>query len=89
MFVDHYTSYTWLYLLKHKSDVFPIFVQFKSMVKTQFFAKIQTFRSDGGGEFTSTAFKSFLANNGIVHQISCPYTPQQNSLVERKYRHII
>lgn len=33
--------------------------------------------------------QSFLLKHGIVHQKSCPYTPQQNGLAERKNRHII
>jgi hypothetical protein len=28
-FVDSYCRFTWLYLLKHKSDVFKIFLQFQ------------------------------------------------------------
>ena len=28
-FVDAYSRFTWLYLLKHKSDVFDIFIQFQ------------------------------------------------------------
>ena len=59
------------------------------MIKTQFSSTIKTLRSDGGGEFTSKSFESFLSSNGIQHQISCPYTPQQNGLVERKHRHLI
>ena len=59
------------------------------MVATQISLKIKTFRSDGEGEFTSNEFKSYLANHGISHQISCPHTPQQNGVVERKHRHII
>ena len=59
------------------------------MVANQFSLNIKTFRSDGGGEFTSNEFKTYLSNHGIAHHISCPYTPQQNGVVERKHRHII
>lgn len=38
---------------------------------------------------TANAFESFLSTSGIAHQISCPYTTQQNDLVERKHRHLI
>ncbi|BBN67852.1 hypothetical protein Prudu_208S000200 [Prunus dulcis] len=37
-----------------------------------------------GGEFNSSQFASFLASKGIIHQLSCPSTPQQNGLAERK-----
>ena len=46
------------------------------MIETQFSSKIKTLRSDGGGEYTSSAFKSYLQQHGITHQLSCPYTPQ-------------
>lgn len=47
------------------------------------------FQSDGGGEFQSIAFKNILEKLGIIHQLSFPYTPQQNGVVERKHIHII
>ncbi|PKU60143.1 Retrovirus-related Pol polyprotein from transposon TNT 1-94 [Dendrobium catenatum] len=59
------------------------------MVEKQFSTHIKIFRSDGGGEYTSTQFQNFLSTNGILHQFSCPHTPQQNGLAERKHRHII
>ena len=31
----------------------------------------------------------YLLQNGIIHQMFCPYTPQQNGLLERKHRHLI
>jgi len=37
----------------------------------------------------SNAFQSFLQNKGIISQRSCPSTPQQNSVVERKNRHLL
>ena len=89
LFVDHFTRFTWLYLLTNKSEVYSKFVPFHAMVNTQFSFTIKTLRSDGGGKYTSKSFESFLSSNGIHHQISCPYTPQQNGLVERKHRHLI
>lgn len=50
---------------------------------------MKTLKSHGVGEYTSKSFEAFLSSNGILHQISCPYTPQQNGLVERKHRHLI
>lgn len=57
------------------------------MVETQFTATVKTLRSDNETEFTcmSTYFKS----KGIVHEMSCVGTPQQNGRAERKHRHIL
>ena len=83
LFVDHYSRFTWLYLLKSKTEAFSKFVYFHALIKTQFSATIKCFRLDGGGEFTSNEFKSYLSQHGISHHLSCPYTPQQNGVVEK------
>ena len=75
--------------LNPKFKVFSKFILFKALVETQFSTKIKTLRFDGGGEYTSTAIKSYLSQHGIIHKISCTYTPQKNGLVERKHRHLI
>ena len=31
----------------------------------------------------------FCSTSGILHQTSCPYTPAQNGVSERKHRHIV
>ena len=87
--VDEFTKFTWVYLLKHKSDTFKVFTQFQAMVNTQFSLPIKILRSDCGGEFTSTDFTQFCHNKGILHHLSCPHTPQQNGVAERKHRHLI
>ena len=60
--------------------------QFAIMVNTQFNSKIQTIRSDNGTEFF---LKDFFHSNGILHQLACVDTSQQNAIVERKHRHIL
>ncbi|KAK9053426.1 hypothetical protein SSX86_030060 [Deinandra increscens subsp. villosa] len=86
LFVDDCTRMTWIYFLKHKSEVFEKFTAFYTMVQTQFQTKIQTLRSDNGGEFVNTSMKQFCQTKGIIHQTSCPHTPEQNGTVERKNR---
>jgi len=66
--------------------VFTVFMHFKALVENQFGFKIKTLRTDGGGEYTSNHFKSFCLDNGIRHQLSCPYTLQQNGVAERKHK---
>lgn len=76
LFVDAYSKFTWLYLLKHKSNVLDVFKFFKATVENQLNSKIKTLRSDNGGEFSSNAFNLFYSSHGIIHQFSCPHKPQ-------------
>eukprot|EP00253_Pinus_taeda_P024581 PITA_24581 len=46
-------------------------------------------RIDNGGEFCSSAFSNFCDNHGIKRQLTTPYTPQQNSVVERRNRTVV
>jgi transposase InsO family protein len=59
------------------------------MVENQLNRKIKVLRSDGGGEYFSNEFNSFLRSNGIMRQITARYTPQMNGVAERKNRHIL
>jgi len=46
-------------------------------------------RSDGRGEYKSNEFKRHCEELGLQHNITCPYTPQHNEVVERKNRTIM
>uniref|UniRef100_A0A2N9I4T5 Integrase catalytic domain-containing protein n=1 Tax=Fagus sylvatica TaxID=28930 RepID=A0A2N9I4T5_FAGSY len=48
VFVDEFTKFTWVYLLKHKSDTFQVFTQFRAMIETQFSLPIKILRTDCG-----------------------------------------
>ncbi|CAM8959948.1 unnamed protein product [Rhodiola kirilowii] len=87
--VDDYTRAVWTFLMTHKSETTDIIIGMFHMVETQFGKTIQKFRSDNGGEFFNHKLTSFFQSKGCIHQSSCPYTPQQNGLAERKHRHIL
>ncbi|KAM1349257.1 hypothetical protein ACFX2F_003353 [Malus domestica] len=88
IFVDDFTKYCWFFPLQYKSDVFSTFVKFKAHVENMLCSKIQTLRSDSGGEYLSSQFSQFLVDH-IHHQLSCPHTQEQNGCSERKHRHIV
>ena len=46
-------------------------------------------RTDNAKEFYSSCFSNFRSQHDIVHQSSCSFTPQQNSVAKRKNRHLI
>ncbi|WZY99772.1 hypothetical protein YC2023_072101 [Brassica napus] len=88
-FIDEKYKYTWLTLIPSKDRVIDAFKNFQAYVTNHYHARIKILRSDNGGEYTSYAFKSHLDHHGILHQTSCPYTPQQNGVAERKNRHLM
>lgn len=79
-FIDDYSRFASVYLLKAKSEVITRFMEYKALVEKQTGAKVRCVRTDNGGEYTSKQFASFCAKNGIVHRTSAPYTPHQNGL---------
>lgn len=76
IFVDDCSRFTWLFLLKHKNEVLSIFKHFKSMVETQFSSKLKVLKTDNGSEYINADVKSFCSASGILHQSSCPHTPE-------------
>ncbi|CAJ2644692.1 unnamed protein product [Trifolium pratense] len=84
--VDDYSRYTWIILLKSKSEVSTHVQNFIISIQTQYKITPKTIRSDNGPEFL---LDSFYASLGILHQKSCVETPQQNGRVERKHQHLL
>lgn len=86
---DDFSRMTFVYFLKHKNQAFGYFKEFKIMAENQTNIKIKAFRTDNGGEFCSSTFEKFLTENGIIHQKTNPYTPQQNGMSERMNRTLV
>ncbi|KAK1681913.1 hypothetical protein QYE76_042761 [Lolium multiflorum] len=78
-FGDNSTSET-------KDETQQIFIDFATKVQRQHNLLIMAIRSDNGSEFKNYTLNDFLSDEGIRHQYSAAYTPQQNGVAERKNR---
>jgi len=87
--VDDFSRMSWLFLLKSKADVCVALDYFLKFVKTQFDKVVRKVRSDNGTEFMNVVCATLFKERRIIHQRSCPYTPQQNRVAERKHRHLL
>jgi transposase InsO family protein len=88
-FIDCYTQMTWIYMLKQKSEVLRCFQDFHKLVSNQFNTNVQIIRTGNGTEYVNNEFMTYISNHGIIHQTTCPSTPPQNGVVERKNRYLL
>jgi histone deacetylase 1/2 len=82
-FVDDYSRFVCIYLLKHKSEVFQIH-DFQQIVERQFSRKILAPQIDWGGEYKKLHY--FSKGICIIHLVSCPHALQQNGPDGIKHR---
>ena len=88
-FIDDCTHYTWVYVLKRKSEVFDRFKKWKALVENASGKKLKVLRTDEGGEYTSNEFEEFLKSAGIRHEQTISKTPEQNGVAERMNRTLV
>lgn len=87
--IDDHTRKVFVYFLAQKSEVLAHFKEFKAFVEVQLERKIKAIRSDNGTEYCNKEFEKLCRSNGIVHQKSVAYTPQQNGVAERMNRTLV
>ena len=88
-FVDKFTRMIWLYTIKIKSEALDIFRKFKVFVEKESDKSIKILRTDGRGEYTSKDFVAFWIDQGVLHEVIAPYTPQYNGLAERRNKTLL
>lgn len=89
LFKDAASSYRHVYFIKHKSDVMEIFKKYNSMIKNKYMHSVRILHTDNGREYVNKTFKDYLSKEGIVHECTAPYTPEQNGRAERENRTIV
>ena len=65
------------------------FKKFAKRAQNEFKVKLKKIRSGNRKEFDKKNIEAYCDEVGIKHEVSATYTPQQNSVVERKNRTLI
>jgi transposase InsO family protein len=87
--VDDYSCYTWTLFLGDKSETLKIFKTFARRVQREYNSSIVKIRSDNGSKFKNMNIEHWCDKDGVKHEFSTTYTPQQNRVVERKNQTLI
>ena len=83
IFLDDFSGFNFLYLLKRKSDSHLALKLFLNQVKS---SRIDRLHTDCGKEYVNEQFIAVLTNHGIQHTTSTPYVHNQNGKAERCFR---
>ena len=91
--VDHYSSHVWVLFAHKKSQVYVRLKEWRKTTEEHFRSEIANwefcsgwtrfFRTDGGGEYTSKEMEAEFRRQGIIHETTAPYTPEQDGIAER------
>ena len=88
-FLDDYSGLAIVQPIKTKDAALEAARRIIPLLETQSGYKLKAIRTDNGGEYISKAFDTWLRPKGVIHQLTAPYTPQQNGKAERLNRTIM
>lgn len=83
LFKDDYSGYRYIFCIAEKSEALRYFQDVYHDIFRDTGNHLQIFRTNGGGEFTSKRFQAYLSQQGVCHEITAPYSLEQNGFCER------
>lgn len=86
---DEASSYKLVRFVESKADVSEQVKQVISQANLETGNNVSGIFTDNGSEYIKDDLKRFIADKGIIHKTSAPYTPQQNGLIEREIRTVV
>ena len=84
-FIDHHSSYLYVYLMQQKSQAYKGLTSFLHFCR-QHRLDPQCFRLDNDKCFKADNFTSKCSAAGILLELSSPHSPHQNGLIGRTWR---
>jgi hypothetical protein len=83
-FVGDYSRFMWVALLPTKAEAPNAIKRIKAAVELERGHKLRVLRTDHGGGFTVASLNDYYIKLGVRHELTAPYPPQQNGIVERQ-----
>jgi transposase InsO family protein len=88
-FMDDWSRWVTVCLLRQKSEAFRAYKDFAAWVSTQLDRPIKCLHADRGSKYLSEAFVTFLDEKGTARKLTVHDTPEQNGVAERLNRTLI
>uniref|UniRef100_A0A1X7UVK0 Integrase catalytic domain-containing protein n=1 Tax=Amphimedon queenslandica TaxID=400682 RepID=A0A1X7UVK0_AMPQE len=85
-FIDDFSHCCPVYFIRQNSEVFEKFKEFNVLTTNQTGLRIGIFRTDNGREYLSNEFEKYLKSKLIHHELTVPYTPEQNGVAKQRNR---
>ena len=77
--LDDFTGMSFVIPLRHKSDAADSIIHTVTMLQRQAGLPVKRVRSDNGGEFCNSTLSEFYTSQGVLHETTNPYSPQQTA----------
>ena len=81
-FIDDYSRFIGVYLLRNKDETFDMFLIYKAEVENQLDRKIKRIRYNRKDKYI--LLNDYCENEGIIHKVTPPHSLESNAVVERK-----
>ena len=81
-FIDNYSRFTRIYLLRDKDETFDMFLSYKAEVENQLDRIKKRIIFDRGGEYT--LLNDYCEREGIIYEVTPPYSLESNGVAKRK-----
>jgi transposase InsO family protein len=84
LLVDDYSRYMWISVIASKDQAATKIKRIQAAVERKSSNLLCALRSDQGGDLTAAHFREYCEELSVRRELTAPYTPQQNGVVERR-----
>jgi transposase InsO family protein len=89
LLVDDFSRYMWIALPPSKDAAAAAIKRIQAAAERKTGKKLLALRTDRGGEFAAADFNNYCAHLGVRRELTAPYSPQQNGVVERRNQMVV